>query len=109
LASIGYDEPGKVPPESTRYEVCIPVAKEIKSDKVIKVKELPTMEVASTIYVGPYDKVGPTYGQLMTWLTEKGYVISGPAREMYLSNPSSTPAESLKTEIQFPVKQKITK
>jgi effector-binding domain-containing protein len=103
---VYYDEPGKVPPESMRYEVCLPVSKEIKSDNVIKVKDLPEMEVVSTIYMGPYDKVGPTYGQLMTWVTEKGYVISGPAREIYMSNSSSTPTESLKTEIQFPIKKK---
>lgn len=101
-----FDEPGKVPPESMRYEICLPVSKEIKSDKVIKIKELPEMEVVSTIYMGPYEKVGSTYGKLMTWITEKGYVVSGPAREIYISNPSSTPAESLKTEIQFPIKKK---
>ena len=101
-----YDEPGKVPAESMRYEVCLPVSKEVVSDKVIKVKELPEMEVVSTIYMGPYDTVGSTYGQLMTWVTEKGYVINGPAREIYMSNPSSTPTESLKTEIQFPIKKK---
>jgi effector-binding domain-containing protein len=102
-----YDDPTKVVPESTRYEICMPVAIETKGDKAVKVKQLPQMEVASAIYTGPYDKVSATYGQLMTWIDQNNYSISGPAREIYISNPSAVPPESLKTEIQFPVKKKI--
>jgi len=102
---VYYDDPMKVIPESTRYEICMPVAPETKGDKTIKIKNLPAMEVASTIYIGPYGKVGPTYEKLMTWITEKGYTICGPVREHYLNNPTSVPVESLKTEIQIPIKK----
>lgn len=103
---VYYDDPMKVIPESTRYEVCMVVTPETKGDKTLKVKQQPGMEVASTIYMGPYDKCGPTYEKLTTWITEKGYTISGPVREHYLNNPSETAAESLKTEIQFPITKK---
>ncbi|MCX7785427.1 MAG: GyrI-like domain-containing protein [candidate division WOR-3 bacterium] len=104
--AIYYDDPNKVIPESTRYEVCIPVASSTKEDKLIKIKKLPPTEVASTIYIGPYDKIGPTYLNFMSWLEKNNYIISGPAREIYLNDPSKVPAESLKTEIQFPIKKK---
>ena len=106
---VYYDDPSKVAAESTRYEICIPVAPETKGDKQIIVKNLPAMEIASTIYIGPYDKVGATYGKLAGWIIEKGYEIAGPPREFYHNNPMQVAAESLKTEIQFPVIKKAEK
>jgi effector-binding domain-containing protein len=106
---VYYDDPSKVAAESTRYEICIPVAPETKGDKQIIVKNLPAMEIASTIYIGPYDKVGMTYGKLAGWISEKGYVIAGPPREFYHNNPAQVPVESLKTEIQLPVAKKAEK
>lgn len=107
--AVYYDDPSKVAPESARYEICIPVAPETKGDNQFVVKNLPAMEVASTIHIGSYDKVGSVYGKLAAWITEKGYDIAGPAREFYLNNPTSVPVESLKTEIQFPVTKKVQK
>lgn len=104
--AIYYDDPNKVIPESTRYEVCLPIAESIKTDKPIKVKKIPATEVAATIYVGPYDKINSTYLDFMSWLEKNNYHIVGPAREIYLNNPSQVLAESIKTEIQFPIKKK---
>jgi len=104
---IYYDDPTKVVPESTRYEIDMPVDPQTKGDKAVKVKQLPQIEIASTIYTGPYDKVGIKYGQLATWIEQNEYIINGPAREVYISNPAAVSPESLKTEIQFPVKKKI--
>ncbi|MEO0091637.1 MAG: GyrI-like domain-containing protein [candidate division WOR-3 bacterium] len=104
--AIYYDDPNKVVPESTRYEVCVPITPAVKEDKLVKVKKIPTTEVASTIYVGPYDKIGPTYVNFMSWLEKNNYMVVGPVREVYLNDPSKIPAESLKTEIQFPIKKK---
>lgn len=105
--AIYYDDPNRVIPESTRYEVCLPIVQSIKGDKIVRVKKMPATEVASTIYVGTYDKIGPTYVNLMSWLEKNNYIIVGPAREVYLNDPSKVPAESLKTEIQFPIKKKL--
>jgi len=93
------------PPESMKYEVCLPVAPETKPDEKagVAVKPLGGMDAAATVYVGPYEKVGPVYEKLMKWITDNGYQISGPAIEFYLSDPAKTPAESLKSEVAFPV------
>jgi AraC family transcriptional regulator len=100
---IYYDDPTKVKPESTRYEICVPVAFGTKGDKAVKVKKLDPISAAVTMHVGPYEKVGETYGKLVTWIMENAYVPSGPPREYYLVDPMKVSAESLKTKIVMPV------
>lgn len=100
--------PGQVSPESARYEVCVPVPAETKSDPAsgVTVKKFGGMVVAVAQYMGPYDRVEPAYKKLGQWIADNGYVIAGPAIEYYLSDPQKTPAESLKTEIAFVIQPK---
>jgi len=102
---VYYNDPKAVAPEDLLWEVQWPIVpqegKEGKGE--VKVKTTKPTEVAFTIHRGPYDQVAKTYDRLKKWIGENGYRISGPARSIYLSNPSSVPPESLKTEIQFPV------
>ncbi|MBS4016466.1 MAG: GyrI-like domain-containing protein [Candidatus Latescibacteria bacterium] len=103
---IYYDDPSQTKPESTRYEVCLPVSPEIRGDKLVSVKTLPGSEVAWTIHTGAYDNISSTYEKLTKWVDEQGYLVNGPVREIYLNDPGTVPKESLKTEIQFPVIKK---
>jgi effector-binding domain-containing protein len=105
---IYYDDPMKVKPESTRYEVCFPVSAGTKGDKQVKVKKFGPAQVASTLYIGPYDKVGPTYQKLAEWIMNNNYEIAGAPHEFYLTNPEKVPAESLKTKVAFPIKPKAS-
>jgi AraC family transcriptional regulator len=100
---VYYDDPAKVNPDSTKYEVCVPVPAGTKGDKQVVVKKFGPAEIASTIYVGPYDKVGPVYAKLAEWITKNSYTIMGPAHEFYLNDPAKVPADSLQTKIAFPV------
>jgi len=109
LFGIYYDDPTKVKPESARYEICVPVTAGTKSDQAVKVKTLDPISAAVAIHIGPYEKVGETYGKLMTWITDNKYLPSGPPREYYLNDPTQVPAESLKTKIVMPVKPAVTK
>lgn len=105
---VYYNDPGKVAPEELLWEVQWPIVpKEGKEGKgEVKVKTTEPMEVAFTLHRGPYDQVGITYDRLEKWIEENDYLISGPARSIYLNDPNSIPPESLKTEIQFPVVKK---
>lgn len=103
---VYYDDPMKVKPESTKYEVCVPVPAGTKGDKMVQVKKFGPAQVASTIHTGQYDKVGLTYGKLSEWIMNNNYEIVGPPHEFYLNSPDQVPVESLKTEIAFPVKLK---
>ncbi len=108
---IYLDNPEKVKPESTRYEVCVPVPEETKSDPEsgIAVKPFGGMQVASAMYVGAYEKVGPTYEKLAKWAVAQGYQVVWPAIEFYFSDPQTTPAESLKSEVCLVVKKLVSK
>jgi effector-binding domain-containing protein len=103
-----FDNPTKVKPESTRYEVCIQVAPAAKNKTVGKtgfaVKDAPEMMVAATEYMGPYDKVAPTYEKLYKWIGENKYEAAGPMIEWYLSDPSKVKPESLQAKIGVAVK-----
>lgn len=103
-----FDNPTKVKPESTRYEVCIQVAPTAKNKTVGKtgfaIKDAPEMMVAATEYMGPYDKVAPTYEKLYNWIGENKYEAAGPMIEWYLSDPSKVKPESLMAKIGAVVK-----
>jgi effector-binding domain-containing protein len=103
---IYYDNPTMVKPESTKYEVCVPVPAKTKGDKMVKVKKFGPVLVARTLYVGPYGEVGRIYPKLMDWIANNNYEIVGPAHEFYVNDPSKVPAESLKSVVAFPVKSK---
>ena len=105
---VYFDNPMKVKPESTRYEICIQVAPETKNTADGKagfaVKDAPEMMVAATEYMGPYDKVAPTYEKLYKWVGENKYEAAGPMIEWYLSDPSKVKPESLMAKIGVVVK-----
>lgn len=99
------DDPATVKPESLRWMICVGVPEGTKGDKkagVVVEKMAPQM-VASTIHVGGYDKVGETYGKLMTWVADNKYEIAGPSVEYFTSAPG-TPDSLMKTEVGFVVK-----
>ncbi len=103
---IFYDDPTKVMSESTKYEVCFPVIAQTKGDEKVMVKKLDPIQVATTIYTGPYDKIGETYGKLFAWIGMNKYQVVGAPREIYLNDPAKVPAESLKTKIAIPIAAK---
>ncbi len=98
-----YDDPTVTPPDKTRYEVCMPVAEGVEGDETVKVKVIPSQDVASTRYKGPWEKVAPTYLKLFAWIEENGYKSAGPPTEVYLNSPKEVKPEELLTDIRVPV------
>jgi AraC family transcriptional regulator len=103
MFGVYYDNPAQVKPESAKYEVCFPVKPETKlmADKKtgFSIKKTAPMQVAVTDYMGPYDKVSPTYEKLYQWVGENKYQPAGPMMEWYLSDPSQVKPESLQAKI----------
>jgi effector-binding domain-containing protein len=66
------------------------------------IKHVAARLVASATYRGPYERIGPAYAELAGWIRTNGYVVDGPPEELYFSEPSTPPEETL-TEIQIPV------
>ncbi len=98
-----FDNPATVKPESTRYEVCVPVDSASKNSAEKKtgfaVRDAPQMTVAVTDHMGPYDQVAPTYEKLHKWIAENKFEPAGPMIEWYLSDPSRVSPESLQAKI----------
>ncbi len=105
---IYLDDPSKVKPESTHYEVCVPVAPATKNrvDKKtgFAIKDVPAMTIAVTDYMGPYDQVGPVYQKLYQWIAENKYEPAGPMLEYYLNDPSKVKPESLQSKVAAVIK-----
>jgi DNA-binding transcriptional MerR regulator len=91
-------------------EVCEQIDVDLSESKRIKVRTLSAIDsLACTIHHGPFVTIGEAYNALGQWITDNGYRITGPCREVYLrpnENGSQTDPETV-TEIQFPVEKVI--
>ena len=88
-------------------EVCEPIDAELKETKRVKVQTLPASTLACTLHNGPFTTISEAYNAIGKWITDNGYRITGPCREVYLrpsKNGSQTDPETV-TEIQFPVEK----
>ncbi|GGO11005.1 hypothetical protein GCM10010116_22120 [Microbispora rosea subsp. aerata] len=60
---------------------------------------LPGGTFAAATHVGPYDQISLTAHALLTWCAERGHAPTGPLREVYVSDPATTPPERLVTHL----------
>jgi len=101
---IVYDRVGQ-PDGHAEFEVCMPVGYSFPGDDEVVVAEIPGAAVAATVHHGPYEAVGPAYEALNAWIEEQRLVIDGPPREIFLTDPDSTPDPAdFVTEIEIPVR-----
>jgi effector-binding domain-containing protein len=88
-------------------EVCEPVEGDLSESERVKVRTLPAATMACTIHNGPFVTIGEAYNAIGEWISNNGYRITGPCREVYLrpaQHGSQTDPETV-TEIQFPVEK----
>lgn len=73
----------------------------------VDIRDLEETTAACTVHNGAYQRLGEAYDALLKWVSENGYEITGPLREMYLhiSKPVRQDDESYVTEIQVPVRK----
>jgi effector-binding domain-containing protein len=104
---IFHNNPEETPPEECRSEVAIPIVGDAESDEEIKVKELPSMEVAIIKHKGSSEEYKNTYKTLENWITENGYDWAGPCMEVYTKKPKVKGNQTIMyATIQAPVKKK---
>ena len=83
--------------------VCMPVAPGATAGPGVDLETVPGGTAASTVHVGPYSALEPTYAALREWMAANGRRPAGPPREVYLNDPATVPASDLLTEIDWPV------
>lgn len=106
---VYFDDPAQVKPENLTWELRVPLSTErdpaAPDASGVGIKTVPPIVVASATYKGPYEKIGPVYGEIAEWIMGNGYQIIGPPQEVYLNDPATTSPDELLTELRFPVQK----
>ncbi|MEM7334680.1 MAG: MerR family transcriptional regulator [Chloroflexota bacterium] len=77
----------------------------LPSGNEVKMRILPAEpQVISAVRIGPFENGFESYANLGRWVQENGFVINGPAREIFIDPPTPDSQETAVCEIQFPVK-----
>jgi DNA-binding transcriptional MerR regulator/predicted transcriptional regulator YdeE len=73
----------------------------------VDIHDLPETTAACTVHSGAYQRLSEAYDALLKWVSENGYEVAGPIREMYvhMTKPVRQDDESYVTEIQVPVRK----
>ncbi|HSD56642.1 MAG TPA: MerR family transcriptional regulator [Methanotrichaceae archaeon] len=86
-------------------EVAVPVVGRLETnDPKMELKSLAGTKVLSVVHKGSYETLHMTYRDIFKHMMNSRLEIAGPIRELYLNDPTKTPAEELMTEIQVPIK-----
>ncbi|MCX4239729.1 AraC family transcriptional regulator [Paraliomyxa miuraensis] len=85
-------------------EAGVPLASECPGRDDIVPGELGGQRVATTVHVGPYDRLSETYRELEQWMEEHGVQSAGAPWEQYLTDPAEVPdAEQWQTAVFWPI------
>lgn len=83
----------------------LPVPRPLPSEGRVAAGTLPGGEVASTVHLGPYDKLPDAHDALHVWLQEHRRDSAGPQWEVYWTDPGHEPDPTKwKTELMWPIK-----
>ncbi|GAA2857530.1 hypothetical protein GCM10010517_15900 [Streptosporangium fragile] len=66
---------------------------------------LPGGRFAGATHVGPYGQIGLTAHALLSWCAERRRPVRGPIREVYVSDPATTPPDRLSTHLMIPLEE----
>jgi DNA-binding transcriptional MerR regulator len=75
---------------------------DVPSSELVRVVQLPSVEVASVIHRGAMEGIEPAFEALMRWIEDSGYRWAGPSRELYHEFHQEDPARHV-TELQVPI------
>ncbi|PKI93172.1 hypothetical protein CW368_02525 [Actinomycetales bacterium SN12] len=96
------------PMETFDLEVAFPIAEPLTAPLEaggarIEGSALPAGPAWATTHVGPYDQLGQAWGALMQRAAEQGAAPIGVSIESYVSDPTDTAPEQLRTDLIMPV------
>ena len=90
-------------------EVVMPIVEDLASENGVKIYGLPGAEkMACVVHTGPFATIGEAYDALAKWISQNGYHIVGPGRELNLKLPEKLGDQNdpnTVNEIQFPVEK----
>lgn len=89
-------------------EIAAPVGLSFSSEGDVYGRELEAGTMATTVYRGRYEGIARAYHAMTQWVSENGYDIAGPTREIYVNDPRTVAPEELLTRLEFPVCAEIS-
>lgn len=105
--SLYFNSPGPgVSEADLKWVIGMPISPAASPAAPLVKGEFNYPKVAYCLHVGPYEKVGETYGKIMAFIDQNGWKPAGPAMESYLNNPQVVAPDKLRTEIVIPVEKK---
>jgi effector-binding domain-containing protein len=94
----------KVDSATFDFEICVPVATPVSAAGRVKPSQRPAMTVAQTVYHGPYEGLGPAWGEFNAWIKAAGHTAAPDLWEYYLAGPESSPDPAAwRTELNRPL------
>jgi len=91
-------------PATFDFEVGLPVAAPITPTGRVIASVRPACRIMRTIYRGPYEGLGPAWGEFNRLVKEQGHTIGGTMWESYLKGPESSPDPAKwETELNRPI------
>lgn len=95
--------------EAGNLEVCLPILKP-ENCPCPQLKHFNSIYLANTLHFGNYTDISNTYERLINWIHANNCKITGPAREYYLTDPSTvfSPQRYI-TRVCFPIEKTVTK
>ncbi len=76
----------------------------LSEERMLTLHELPAIDmVATLVHVGRVDDTHSGYGELGTWIEQKGWQINGAGREILMQLPLTSEEDEAVIEIQLPV------
>jgi len=81
----------KVPDGSFDFEICLPVAGDIKPQGRVEMGEIRAAKTARTTYRGDYAGLGDGWGRFMGWIDAEGLATAPDLWEVYAIGPETSP------------------
>ncbi|WP_146618058.1 GyrI-like domain-containing protein [Lujinxingia litoralis] len=96
----------RMDPEVFDFEAGVTVASPVTPAGRVEAGELPAhSQVARATYTGPYEGLGPAWGEFDGWVKEEGHTPEESLWEVYISGPeSSTDPSTWRTDLYRPLK-----
>jgi len=86
------------------FEVGVPVERPVLASGRVVPSRLPAARVARAVYQGPYEGLGPAWGELGSWLAAHDHTPATELWESYVRGPESSPdASQWRTELNRPL------
>jgi effector-binding domain-containing protein len=95
----------RMDPGTFDFEIGVPVKAPVKETERVKNGKLAGRpKVARTVYRGPYEGIGPAWGEFNQILKAQGLEIAGDLWEVYVAGPETGPdASQWQTELNRPL------